>query len=185
MNTLTLATDKAPATYDIDTGHSTVEFTVRHLMISKVRGHFNTFEGTIELQPDSDVPARVDVRIDAASIDTREPQRDAHLRSADFFETERYPQLTFVSTRIEGTPADFQVHGNLTIHGVTRAVVLHAQIEGRGPDPWGGQRIGYNASATISRKEFGLLWNQALELGGVAVGDEVRIELNIEAVLQK
>jgi polyisoprenoid-binding protein YceI len=161
-----------------------VEFGVRHLMISKVRGRFDRFEGTVELPPAGDLPVSVDVTIDATSIDTREPQRDAHLKSADFLDTENYPSLTFTSTRIEGEPDDFRVHGRLTLHGVTRDVVLRARSEGHGPDPWGGQRAGYSAETKIERKDFGLVWNQLLETGGVAVGDEVRIELSIEAVKQ-
>jgi polyisoprenoid-binding protein YceI len=175
----------ALTTYAIDPVHTTVEFIVRHLMITKVRGRFTGVAGTIELEPGSDVPSAIQARVDAATIDTREAQRDTHLKSADFFEVETHPALEFVSTRIEGTPGDFTIHGNLTIHGVTRAVALKAEFEGRGPDPWGGQRIGYSASATINRRDFGLTWNAALETGGVVVGDEVRIELNVEAILQQ
>mgnify|MGYP001164786668 CR=1 FL=1 len=171
--------------YAIDPSHTTVEFIVRHLMITKVRGRFNTFEGTIELTPGSDVPQGINVKIDAASIDTREPQRDAHLKSADFFEVDKFEHLTFVSKRVEGTPDDFRVYGDLTIHGVTREVVLEGEFEGRQADPWGNERAGYSAATKISRNEFGLLWNAALETGGVVVGDDVRIELNVEAVLQK
>ncbi len=172
-------------TYSLDQGHTTVEFVVRHLMITKVRGRFAAFQGSIEVLPDSDLPSAVNVTIDAASIDTREEQRDAHLKSADFLEVEKYPALTFDSTRIEGAPDDFTVHGNLTIHGVTRQVALAASFEGRASDPWGGQRVGYSAHTTINRKDFGLAWNAALETGGVVVSDEVRIELNIEALLQR
>ena len=172
-------------TYAIDPAHSSAEFVVRHLMITKVRGSFTGLAGTIDIDGDSDVPSAVRARIEASTIDTREPQRDTHLKSADFFEVEKFPALEFVSTRIEGAPRDFTIHGNLTIHGVTRDIALKAEFEGRGADPWGGQRIGYSAFATISRKDFGLTWNAALETGGVAVGDEVRIELNVQAVLQK
>lgn len=173
------------STYAIDAVHSGVEFAVRHLMISKVRGRFSKVSGTIDLAPGSNVPAAVAVTIDAASIDTREEQRDAHLRSADFFDVEKYPSLSFESTRIEGTAPEFQVHGNLTIHGVTREVVLQTAFEGRGGDPWGGERVSYSAKTTINRKDFGLTWNQVLETGGFAVSDEVRIELEVEGVLQK
>jgi polyisoprenoid-binding protein YceI len=173
------------ATYAIDPVHTTVEFVVRHLMITKVRGRFTGVAGTIELQPGSDVPSAVQAHIDAATIDTREDQRDTHLKSADFFEVEVHPALRFTSTRIEGRSDDFTIHGNLTIHGVTREVALKGEFEGRAADPWGGQRVGYSASTTINRKDFGLTWNAALETGGVVVGDEVRIELNVEAVLQK
>lgn len=171
-------------TYAIDPVHSTAEFVVRHLMITKVRGRFAKLSGSIELEAGSDVPVAVQATLDAASIDTNEPQRDAHLKSADFFEVEKYPTLEFRSTRIDGTPDAFTIHGDLTIHGVTREVALKAEFEGKGPDPWGGQRAGYSASTTINRKDFGLTWNAAIETGGVVVGDEVRIELNVQGVLQ-
>ena len=150
-------------------------------MITKVRGRFTAFDGQIELAPGSDLPIAITAIIDAGSIDTREEQRDAHLRSADFFEVEKYPQLTFESERIEGTPEQFTMDGKLTIHGVTRDVRLSGSFEGRATDPWGGVRVGYAAQGTINRKDFGLTWNAALETGGVVVGDEVRIELNVEA----
>ena len=169
--------------YTLDPAHTTVEFVVRHLMITKVRGRFTAFDGEVELTPAGDLPSRIRARIDAASIDTREDQRDAHLRSADFFDVEKYPQLAFESTRIDGTPDDFTIDGKLTIHGVTRDVTLAGSFEGRVTDPWGGVRVGYTAHGKINRKDFGLNWNAALETGGVVVGDEVRIELNVEAVL--
>jgi len=169
--------------YTLDRTHTTVEFVVRHLMITKVRGRFTAFDGQIELASGSDLPITITAVIDAGSIDTREEQRDGHLRSADFFEVEKYPQLTFESERIEGRPEEFTVDGKLTIHGVTRDVRLSGSFEGRATDPWGGVRVGYAAHGTINRKDFGLTWNTALETGGVVVGDEVRIELNVEAVL--
>jgi polyisoprenoid-binding protein YceI len=171
--------------YAVDPSHSTVEFVVRHLMISKVRGRFAKFEGQVELAPGSDLPQAVKATIDVASIDTREEQRDAHLRSADFFEAETYPTIAFESTRVEGSPAEFRVYGNLTIHGVTKEVVLTGSFEGRGADPWGGQRVAFEAHTTINRKDFGLGWNAALETGGVVVSDEVRLEVAVEGVLQK
>lgn len=170
-------------TYSIDSAHTTVQFTVRHLMIAKVRGRFGAVSGTIEVEPGSDAPRFIQATIDATSIDTRETQRDTHLKSADFLEVDKYPTLEFSSLRIEGDGADFTIHGDLTIHGVTRPVALKAEFQGRAADPWGGQRIGYSASTTINRKDFGLTWNAALETGGVMVGDEVRIELDVEAVL--
>jgi polyisoprenoid-binding protein YceI len=171
--------------YALDPTHTTVEFVVRHLMITKVRGRFTAFDGHVELEPGNDLPAAISATIDASSIDTREDQRDTHLRSADFLEVEKYPNLTFASTRIYGTPDDFMIDGKLTIHGVTRDVSLAATFEGRAGDPWGGSRVGYTASTTINRKDYGLTWNMAIETGGVVVGDEVRIELNVEAILQK
>ena len=174
---------QANAIYALDRAHTTVEFVVRHLMITKVRGRFTAFDGEIELPAGNDLPVSISATIDAASIDTREEQRDAHLRSADFFEVDKYPTLTFESTRIEGSPEAMTIDGKLTLHGVTREVRLHGTFEGRTSDPWGGTRVGYAAHTTVNRKDFGLAWNAALETGGVVVGDEVRIELNVEAVL--
>jgi len=180
----TTATQQQASVYSLDRAHTTIEFVVRHLMITKVRGRFTNFDGRIEVAPGSDLPQAIAAQIEAASLDTREEQRDAHLRSADFFDVENYPELTFESTRIQGTPDEFTIHGNLTIHGVTREVALTASFEGRTSDPWGGTRVGYAAHTTVNRKDFGLTWNAALETGGVVVGDEVRIELNVEAILQ-
>ena len=168
--------------YTLDVAHTTVEFIVRHLMITKVRGRFTAFSGQIDVTPGNDVPVALSATIDATSIDTREDQRDAHLRSADFFDVENFPQLTFESTHIEGTPDEMTIDGKLTIRGVTRDIRLSGTFEGRTADPWGGVRVGYAAHGKINRKDFGLAWNAALETGGVVVGDEVRIELNVEAV---
>jgi polyisoprenoid-binding protein YceI len=171
-------------TYSIDAAHTSAAFVIRHMMISKVRGHFNVVAGTIELPASGNVPSRVEAVIEVASIDTREPARDTHLKSADFFDIETFPKITFNSTRIEGREELFRVHGDLTIHGTTREVAFETTFEGMGTDPWGKQRVGYEAHTTISRKDFGLNWNQALETGGVLVGDEVRIELSVEAIAQ-
>jgi polyisoprenoid-binding protein YceI len=169
--------------YAIDPAHTTVEFVVRHLMITKVRGRFTGVDGRVELAAGSDLPTSLVATIDAASIDTREDQRDAHLRSGDFFDVEKYPSLTFESRRIEGTPQEFTIDGTLTIHGTAHDVRLTGGFEGRVSDPWGGVRVGYAAHGKINRKDFGLNWNAALETGGVVVGEEVHIELNVEAVL--
>lgn len=171
-------------TYAIDPAHTTVEFVVRHLMITKVRGRFAGVSGSIDVAPGSDLPTSVTARIEAESIDTREPQRDTHLKSADFFEIETYPVLEFASTRIDGSADAFTMHGKLTIRGVTRDVTFKGAFEGRAADPWGGHRIGYSATTSINRKDFGLTWNAALETGGVMVGDEVRIELDVQAIQQ-
>jgi polyisoprenoid-binding protein YceI len=168
-------------TWKIDPSHSHVEFAVRHLMITTVKGRFTGVEGTIRADESDRTKSEVDVSIDAASIDTREPQRDAHLRSADFFDVEAFPALTFKSRRVIGaTGRGFKIVGDLTIHGVTREVVLDASEEGRAKDPWGGERAGYTATTAIKRSDFGLTWNQALETGGLLVGDEVRINLELE-----
>jgi polyisoprenoid-binding protein YceI len=180
-----VTTTQTAKTYALDPSHTTAEFVVRHLMITKVRGRFTAVAGTIEVPEGSNVPLSVDVTIEAGSIDTREPQRDTHLKSADFLDAEKFPAITFKSTGIDGSGDAFKVRGDLTIHGVTREVVLDTTFEGRTTDPWGNDRIGYEAHTKISRKDYGLEWNQALEAGGVVVGDEVKIELNVEAIAQK
>ena len=171
------------ANWSFDPSHSSIGFTVRHLMISKVRGHFGTWSGTFDYDAEDPTRSRLDVRIDAASIATRDDKRDAHLRSPDFFDVEKYPELTFASTRIERDGGDdYVVTGDLTIHGVTRSVQLKVEGLGRTRDPWGGERVGFSASTTINRKDFGLHWNVALETGGVLVGEKVEIGIEIEAV---
>jgi len=178
----------APAnvmTWQVDPSHTQVEFAVRHLMISTVRGRFSDVQGSIRV-PDGDFGrADIEARIGVQSIDTREPQRDAHLKSADFFDAERFPEITFRSRRIEAdprNPARFLVVGDLTIHGVTREITLTAIAEGRGRDPWGNDRAGFSLNGKLSRKDFGLTWNQLLETGGVAVGDEIKISIDSEIV---
>jgi polyisoprenoid-binding protein YceI len=172
-------------TWSIDPAHSHVEFAVRHLMISTVKGRFGVVTGTIKTDDSDPAKGDVEVSIDAASIDTREAQRDAHLKSADFFDVERFPAITFRSTRVSDVNGDrFKLTGDLAIHGVTREVTLDVTSEGRGKDPWGGDRVGFSATTKIKRSEFGLTWNQVLETGGIAVGDEIKISLEIEAVKQ-
>jgi polyisoprenoid-binding protein YceI len=170
-------------TWRIDAAHSSVEFAVRHLMITTVRGRFTGVTGTVVIDDAAPAASAVDIVIDAATIDTREPQRDAHLRSTDFFDVEQFPTLTFRSTRVEGAlDAPFQVTGELTIHGVTRPVTLDVQPEGRVKDAWGGIRSGFTATTKIRRSDFGLTWNQLLEAGGVTVSDDVKIALEIQLV---
>jgi len=170
-------------TWNIDPTHSGVHFTVRHLMVSKVRGTFATWKATLDLDDTDITKSRVDVTIDAASIDTKESKRDDHLRSADFFEVDKFPHLRFTSTKVERTRDDeLAVTGELTIRDVTRQVVLKVEEGGQVKDPWGGTRAGYSASASISRKDFGLTWNALLEAGGVAVGDKIEIGIEIEAI---
>jgi polyisoprenoid-binding protein YceI len=170
-------------TWNIDTSHSGVHFTVRHMVVSKVRGAFDRFKGTIQFDEDRPEASKVSVQIEAASIDTREPKRDAHLRSPDFFDVEKYPALTFESTKVEKLDGEgYRVTGDLTLHGITKEVVLDAEYLGSGKDPWGNQRIGFQVEAAISRKDFGLNWNQVLEAGGVLVGDKIEIALDVQAV---
>ena len=177
--------DQRLTNWNIDPAHSHVEFAVRHLMISTVKGRFTGVSGSIRTDDANPANAEVDIAIDVASVDTREPQRDAHLRSADFFDVENFPTMTFKSRRIADVKGDrFRLVGDLTIHGVTREVVLAVASEGRGRDPWGGERAGFSATATIKRSHFGLTWNQLLETGGVAVGDDVKISIDVELVKQ-
>ncbi len=169
--------------WNIDHSHSAVHFTVRHLMVSKVRGAFTKWSGELALDEADITKSRVDVKIDAASIFTDEPKRDDHLRSKDFFEVEKFPYLTFKSTKVERKgDNELAVTGDLTIRDVTKTVVLAVEDGGRVKDPYGNLRAGFSAHVAISRKEFGLTWNALLEAGGVAVSDKVEIGLEIEAI---
>jgi polyisoprenoid-binding protein YceI len=172
-----MATTQAPATtWNIDPSHTNVEFSVKHLMISSVKGRFAQVSGTA-------TGDQIEVTIGAASIDTRQEQRDAHLKSADFLEVEKFPTITFKSREIDGdVDGEFRLAGDLTIHGVTRPVTLDVTSEGRGKDPWGGERAGFSAKGKIDRRDFGLHYNQALETGGVVVGHDVKISIDVELV---
>jgi polyisoprenoid-binding protein YceI len=181
MSTATATSTGTTTTWTIDPAHSQIEFGVRHLMITTVKGRFAGVRGTVRLDDANPSAADVDVTIDVASIDTREAQRDAHLRSGDFFDAERFPTITFAAQGpIERSGREFKLAGELTIHGVTRPVVLDVFEEGHGKDPWGGERRGFSATTKIKRSDFGLTWNQALETGGVLVGDEVKVVLELE-----
>jgi polyisoprenoid-binding protein YceI len=173
---------QATTTWNIDPIHSTAEFKVRHMMITNVRGHFAGISGVLKLDEHDATNSRVEARIEATSIDTRNHQRDAHLRSADFFDVEKFPTLSFISTRVSRVrEGELSVEGDLTIRGVTRKVVF--AVEGPtapAQDPWGNTRIGLSARTKIDRKDFGLTWNAALEAGGVLVGDDVTITLDIQ-----
>ena len=170
-----------PGTYDLDVAHTTVEFVARHLMISKVRGRFADFSGTITVG-ETPADSSVEVTIQAASIETSQSQRDEHLRSADFFDVEQFPTLTFRSTKVERSgKGRWAVTGDLTVRDVTKPVVLDVEFEGANATPWGTQAIGFSASAEVDREEWGLTWNQALETGGVLVGKKASIELAVEA----
>jgi polyisoprenoid-binding protein YceI len=170
------------ATWDIDVSHSAIHFFVRHMVISKVHGRFAKWAGTIALDEQDLTRSQVEVRIDAASIDTQVADRDAHLRSADFLDVASYPELTFRSKRIEKDGDRFRVTGDLSLHGVVREVTLDAEFAGTGRDPWGNDRAGFSAKATLDRREFGLVWNAALETGGLLVGEKVEIAIELEAV---
>lgn len=173
-------------TWQIDSSHSAIQFSVRHMMISKVRGNFESFSGTIDFDPDNMTNSTVDVTIDAASIKTRDAQRDGHLKSPDFLDVENYPALTFKSTRIEQTGAKAgKLYGDLTIRAITRPVVLDVEYAGLAKSPWGTTSAGFSASTKINRKDWNLTWNQALETGGVLVGDEIAISIEVELVKQE
>jgi polyisoprenoid-binding protein YceI len=168
--------------WDIDVSHSAVHFWVRHMVISKVHGRFAKWSGSIELDQQDLTRSSVSVSIDVDSIDTQVKDRDAHLRSPDFFEVAKYPQITFKSGRIAKVGDRYQVTGDLTLHGVTRPVTLDAEFAGTGKDPWGNERAGFSAKATLDRKEFGLAWNAPVEAGGLLVGEKVEIAIELEAV---
>ena len=171
-------------TWNIDPVHSAAQFKVKHMMISNVKGEFTSVKGSLEFDEQNLANSRVQAEIDASTINTREPQRDAHLKSADFFDVEKFPTLSFRSTKVSKLGADdLAVAGELTIHGVTRLVTF--TVEGPSEptkDPWGNTRIGLSATAKINRKDFGLTWNAALETGGILVGEEVTITLDIQFV---
>jgi len=171
-------------TWNIDPVHSHAQFKVKHLMISNVKGEFTAVTGKLELDGEEITKSRVEATIDAATINTRDAQRDAHLKSSDFLDAEKFPALTFKSTRISKMGVEeLAVEGDLSIHGVTRKAVF--EVEGPSAplkDPWGNTRIGLSATTRINRKDFGLTWNQALDTGGIMVGDEVTITLDVEFV---
>ena len=175
---------RVPAgTWRVDPAHSSVGFEVKHLMIATVRGLFSEFDGVIEAAEDDPSNSRVHGWVKVASIDTGNADRDAHLRSPDFFDTERYPRMTFESTRIDHVEGGtYRVAGNLTIKDVTREVEVDATVEGAAEDPWGNERVGVSMRGSIDRTEFGLTWQQALASGGMLVGDEVKIQIDVSAI---
>ena len=176
-----MATDR----WEIDSSHSSLQFSVRHLVIAKVRGSFARWSGTIQVPNGDFSQATVDVTIDASSIDTGVADRDGHLKSPDFFNVAQYPQLGFVGKRVQPrSDAEIDVVGELTLKGVTREVVLRVEQHGQAKDPWGNVRVAFSAKTSIDRKDFGLTYNQVLEAGGVMVGDRVDIDAEIEAVKQ-
>ena len=169
--------------WNIDAAHSGINFSIRHLVISKVRGRFGAYSGTLELDEGDLSRSTIQAQIEAASIDTGTAQRDGHLKSPDFFDVEKFPELRFQSTRIEKIDdTRYRVVGALTIRDVTREVSLDVEYGGRAKDPWGNERVGFTAKGAIDRKDFGLVWNQALETGGVLVSDRVDLELEVQAV---
>jgi polyisoprenoid-binding protein YceI len=177
-------TSTGTRTYRIDKAHSEAIFQVRHL-VTKVRGRFTDFEGTIDFNESNPEQSSVNFTVQATSIDTAEPDRDKHLRTADFFDVETYPTISFRSKRITSRGgSDFDVVGDLTMHGVTKEIVLPVAHLGKAKDPWGGERVGFEAETSLNRKDFGLNWNAMLEAGGFLVGDDVKVSLQIQAVGQ-
>ncbi|MBL1069188.1 YceI family protein [Streptomyces sp. 7-21] len=170
-------------TYTIDPAHTSIGFVARHAMVTKVRGTFNEFEGSVTIDKDEPSRSRVTVTIKADSIDTRNKDRDAHLRSNDFLAMDQYPEITFVSTGVRQTgDTSLELTGDLTIRGVTRSVTIPFEFEGAAADPFGNVRIGFSGSTKINRKDFGVTWNAALETGGVLVSDQVTLEFDVSAV---
>jgi len=171
--------------WQIDHAHSQVQFSARHMMISNVRGRFESFTGKVEFDEEDPTRSSVDVEIDAASIHTREPQRDAHLKSPDFLDADQYPYLRFKSAQVEKVDDTHgRIVGDLTIRDVTRQVVLNVEYAGQAKSPWGTVSAGFSATTKINRKDWGLTWNAALETGGVLVGDEVTVSIELEVVKQ-
>ena len=173
---------KTETTWKLDPSHTSVAFSAKHLMFTTVKGRFAEVEGTVVMDGDSPANATVSARIKAASIDTRTEQRDAHLRSPDFLDADGFPLLTFVGKAIDGGRDRFRLIGDLTIRGTTRPISLDVRYEGRGTDPWGGERVGFSACGKFDRREFGLVWNQPLEGGGVLVSNDIKVEIDAQLV---
>ncbi len=183
-NTTSTSTDQLlpTGTWNIDPTHSHIEFSVRHLMISRVKGSFTTFSGTVTV-PEDPFQSSIQVTIDPNSIDTRDANRDQHLRSGDFFEVEKYPVAEYVSSGVRSAGDGYVVDGQLTLHGVTRPVELALEFNGVGTDPWGNTRAGFEATADIDRRDFGIDISMPMETGGVVVGEKVKLSIDVELVL--
>jgi polyisoprenoid-binding protein YceI len=174
------------STWTLDTAHSTIGFAVRHMMFAKVHGAFTKWEAKLDLDETDVTKSKVTVTVDAASIDTRETQRDQHLKSADFLDVAKFPQITFESRMIVAEGAEkVQITGPLTVHGVTQDITLEIERLGSGKDPWGNQRLAFSGKTTINRKEFGVVYNQVLETGGVLVSEKIEVYLELQAVAAK
>lgn len=185
--TMTATAQAAPTTgartqWKLDATHTSVEFSAKHLMITTVKGRIADVEGTIEIDEKNPKNSSVDAVLKAASIDSRTTQRDDHLRSGDFLNVEKFPEIRFRSTKIEGGREEFKLTGDLTIRDVTKPITLDVTFEGETKDPWGGERAGFSAKGKFDRRDFGLTWNQVLEAGGVAVGNEIKINVEVEAI---
>jgi polyisoprenoid-binding protein YceI len=169
-------------TWQLDTAHTEIGFSVRHMMITTVRGTFGAAQATVDLDPENLAASSVEASIDASSVNTGEAQRDGHLRSADFFDVENHPKITFKSKSVQTDGSHRKVTGDLTIRGTTKSVTLSGEHQGPSKDPWGMSRVGFSLSGEIDREEFGLKWNQALEAGGVLVAKKVKLNLEIQVI---
>jgi polyisoprenoid-binding protein YceI len=178
--------ERGTTTWSIDATHTTVEFSVKHMMLTTVRGRVSGVSGTIEIDQENPAASSASVELDRTTIETGNDQRDAHLRSPDFFDVEQFPTITFRTRRIAGARAEegasFRVVGDLTVRGVTREITLDATYEGQGRDPWGGDRVSFSAEGKLDRRDFGLTWNAALETGGVLVSNDVKVRIDVQAV---
>lgn len=175
----------ATSAWNVDKSHTTIEFQVKHMMFTNVRGAFDDFEATVQADPADLTTAQIEFRVKTASVNTRNGDRDGHLRSADFFDVENHPEMVFKSTKITKTGDDtYDVTGDLTIRETTKPVTFKTEVTGQGKDPWGNEVAGIAATGKVNRKDFGLVWNAALETGGVLVGDDVKITIDIEAQKQ-
>jgi polyisoprenoid-binding protein YceI len=174
-------------TWDLDTAHTRLGFAARHAMVATVHGNFAVFSGVLNLDEEEPAKSSAEVRVDAASVFTGNEQRDAHLRSPDFLDVVQYPEIVFRSTRAEAgdDEHEYKLHGDLTVHGVSRPVVLDLEFQGTAVDPYGNQRAGFEGKATVNRKDWGLTWNAALETGGILVGDKVKLELDVSAIKRR
>ncbi|WP_042455691.1 YceI family protein [Neobacillus dielmonensis] len=172
----------AKTKWALDPAHSSVDFSVRHMMIANVKGTFNSFNAVIEADPADLTTASIEFTVETSSVDTRNADRDGHLVSADFFDVENHPTMTFKATNIEKTDeGEYKVTGDLTLRGVTKQETFEVTFEGQGKDPWGNEKAGFSATGSLNRSDYGLVWNTALETGGVLVGDKVKINLQIQA----
>ncbi len=177
---MTTATESRTATYRLEPSHSSVEFAVKHMLIATTKGRFHEFDVTAEVDENDFSKSTASVTIQAESIDTRTPDRDAHLRSPDFLDVEAHPAIEFVSRSITPHKGDWRITGDLTIRGVTREVTLDAEVSGPVTDPWGGRRIGVSAQGKVNRKDFGMVWNAALDAGGFVLADDVKLSIEVE-----
>jgi polyisoprenoid-binding protein YceI len=184
MTAVQTAPAGAKTVWNLDPAHTLVEFSAKHLMISTVKGRIAGIEGAIVLDETEPSNSTVEVTLDAKTLDTRIEQRDQHLRSGDFLDVEKFPAIKFKSTDIQGDEQNFKLTGDLTIRDITRPITLDVSYEGRTKDPWGGERVGFSASGKLDRRAYGLTWNVLLESGGLTVGNDIKIQIEVEAVKQ-